>query len=156
MNKFEKFIGSGFGTGFIPFASGTFGSFAALILYWIPGFENIYIIAPLIMLTTIYGVALGSKFEIAFGKDPSECTIDEVAGMWISLLFLPKSIIISVITFFVWRIFDIVKPSPVRNMEKLPGGYGIMLDDVMGGIYTCLLMNICVNYIAPGFFKGLI
>lgn len=146
MNKFEKFIGSGFYTGFIPVASGTWGSAAALLIYWIPGFEKAYIIIPASIIFFLYGLPLGNKFEKVYGKDPAECTIDEVAGMWISLLLLPKTITVSVIAFFIWRALDIAKPFPANRAESLPGGLGIMLDDVISALYTLLLMNIIIRF----------
>lgn len=145
MNQVEKFLGSGFYTGYIPFASGTFGSLAALLIYWIPGFEQPVIIFPAIIFVTLYGIILGNKFERVYGKDPSECTIDEVSGMWISLLFLPKTFILSVAAFFIWRVLDIFKPYPANRFEKFNGGTGIMMDDVMSGIYTCLIMQIILK-----------
>ena len=122
LNFFEKLLGSGFYTGYIPFISGTFGSLAALIIYYIPGFENPLILIPAIIIFTFYGIYVGSRFESVYGKDPAECTIDEIVGMWISLLFLPKILLISLLAFLLWRILDIIKPFPARNFEKLKGG----------------------------------
>jgi phosphatidylglycerophosphatase A len=145
LNHFEKLIGSGFYTGYIPFASGTWGSLAALIIYYIPGFEKPVIILPAIVLFTILGVIIGNKFDVIYGKDPSECTIDEVVGMWISLLFLPKTILISLGAFISWRIFDIIKPSPARQLESLNGGIGIMIDDIVAGIYSLLFVTLIIH-----------
>ena len=142
----EKLLGSGFYTGYIPFASGTFGTLAALVIYLIPGFENPYVIIPAIVIFFIYGVYVGNKFEIDYGKDPSECTIDEVVGTWISYLLLPKAIGIIVITFFLWRALDIFKPYPARKLENLNGGLGIMIDDVVSGFYTLIIMHLVVYF----------
>ncbi len=142
INSIEKLLGSGFYTGYIPFISGTFGSLAGLIIYYIPGFEKLYIIAPLIVIFFVYGVYVGTKFEALYGKDPAQCTIDEVVGMWISLLFLPKIIWISILAFFIWRIMDIIKPQPARMLENLKGGLGIMIDDVVAGLYSLLIIHI--------------
>ncbi len=142
LNFFERLLGSGFYTGYIPFISGTFGSLAALIIYYIPGFENPLILIPAIIIFTFYGIYVGNKFERVYGKDPSECTIDEIVGMWISLLFLPKILLISLFTFLLWRILDIIKPFPARNFEKLEGGVGIMLDDITSGIYSLIIVHI--------------
>ncbi|OGU76389.1 MAG: phosphatidylglycerophosphatase A [Ignavibacteria bacterium RBG_16_34_14] len=142
INFFEKLIGSGFYTGYMPLTSGTFGSLVALLIYWIPGFENPSIIIPCVVLFASYGIYIGGKFEKAYGKDPAECTVDEIVGQWISLLFLPKTILISLFAFFVWRLFDIVKPFPARRLEKLPGGFGIMMDDVAAGFYSLILVHI--------------
>lgn len=142
INFIENFLGSGFYTGYIPIASGTFASLMALLIYFIPGFENNFIHIPLILIFTVYGIFIGNKFEKKFGKDPAECTIDEVVGMWISLLFLPKSLFLSFIAFIIWRILDIIKPAPARNVEKLKGGVGIMADDIIASTYTLIIMQL--------------
>jgi len=144
INIFEKFIGSGFYTGYFPVASGTIGSLAAIVIYLIPGFENLFIIIPATIIFMAYGIYVGTKFEAQYGKDPSECTVDEVVGTWISLLALPKTLWVIVATFFLWRILDIIKPPPARNLERLNGGLGIMIDDVISGFYTLLIMHLVV------------
>ncbi|MCH9029979.1 MAG: phosphatidylglycerophosphatase A [Bacteroidetes bacterium] len=142
----EKLLGSGFYTGYIPIASGTYGTLAALFIYLIPGFENPYVIVPTIFIFFIYGVYVGNKFENIYGKDPSECTIDEVVGTWISYLLLPKTVGIIIITFFLWRALDIFKPYPARKLEDLNGGLGIMIDDVVSGFYTLIIMHLVVYF----------
>lgn len=142
INFFERMLGSGFFTGYMPIVPGTFGSLAALLIYFIPGFEKPVIIIPAIIVFMVYGIYVGNKFDKVYGKDPRQCTIDEVVGMWISLLFLPKRIIVSVIAFIVWRVFDIVKPFPARNLEKLEGGLGIMIDDVVAGFYSLIVLQV--------------
>jgi phosphatidylglycerophosphatase A len=144
INLFEKIIGSGFYTGYIPVASGTFGSAAALIIYLIPGFENLWIICPAILILFIYGVFVSGKFEKLYGKDPAECTVDEVVGTWIVLIALPKTILIIATSFFIWRLLDIIKPFPAGKSEHLPGGWGIMVDDVISGIYTLIILHLIV------------
>ena len=144
INFFEKFIGSGFYTGYSPVASGTVGSIAAVLIYLIPGFEKLIIITPAIIVFLVCGIFLGGKFEVEYGKDPAQCTIDEVVGTWISLVALPKTIGIIVAAFLIWRILDIIKPPPARNLEKLNGGLGIMIDDVVSGIYTLIIMHLIV------------
>lgn len=142
INILEKAVGSGFFTGYIPFASGTFGSMIGLLVYAIPGFEKPTIILPSIIIFSLWGKFIGDKFDLVYGKDPSECTIDEVVGMWISLLFLPKTLIISVSAFLSWRLFDIVKPWPARQLESLKGGTGIMIDDIVAGFYSMLFIHL--------------
>ena len=144
INLFERFIGSGFYTGYSPYISGTVGSLAALIIYLIPGFEQLFIIIPAIIIFMVYGIYVGTKFESKYGKDPAQCTVDEVVGMWISLVALPKTVGIVVAVFFLWRILDIIKPPPARNLERLKGGLGIMIDDVVSGIYTLIIMHLVV------------
>lgn len=147
INFFEKFIGSGFFTGYSPIASGTVGSIAAILIYLIPGFEQLIIIIPAIIIFLIYGIYLGNKFEVEYGKDPAQCTVDEIVGTWISLVAIPKTIGIVVAAFLIWRILDIIKPPPARGLEKLNGGLGIMMDDVVSGIYTLIIMHLIVYLI---------
>ena len=144
INFFEKFIGSGFFTGYFPVASGTVGSLAAIVIYLIPGFEQLFVIIPATLVIIFYGIYIGTKFEAEYGKDPAQCTIDEVAGTWISLIALPKTFGIIIAAFFLWRILDIIKPPPARNLERLKGGLGIMIDDVISGIYTLIIMHLVV------------
>jgi phosphatidylglycerophosphatase A len=144
LNFFDKLLGSGFYTGYIPFASGTFGSLAGLIIYYIPGFERPEILLPAIIVFTAYGIFVGTRFEKVYGNDPSECTIDEIIGMWISLLFVPKVIWISIVVFFVWRLADIIKPFPARKLESLNGGLGIMIDDIVAGVYVLIIVHVFI------------
>lgn len=146
LNFINKLMGSGFYTGYIPFASGTFGSLAGLIIYYIPGFEKPVIMISAIIIFTIYGIYVGSQFEKVYGKDPAECTIDEIVGMWISLLFLPKILWVSVVVFLLWRLFDIIKPFPARQLEKLQGGTGIMIDDIVSGFYVLLIVHLFILF----------
>ena len=144
INWFEKLIGSGFYTGYVPIASGTFGSLVAIVIYIIPGFERLEIIIPAIIILFFYGLFVSSKFEKVYGKDPSQCTVDEVVGTWIALIALPKSFLIVFTTFLIWRVLDIIKPFPARTSEKLPGGFGIMIDDVISGFYTLVIVHLFV------------
>ncbi len=147
INILEKFLGSGFYSGYIPFAPGTFGSLVALSIYLIPGMENPTILLILISLFSVIGISIGTKFEAIYGKDPKQCTIDEMVGMWITLLFIPKKIWFILIAFVIWRILDIVKPFPANIAEKLKGGLGIMMDDVIAALYALAISHIIINLI---------
>lgn len=142
MNFFTKALGSGLFTGYFPFASGTVASIVATLIYFIPGFEKIYILIPLIIFFIIISIPIGNSFEKEYGKDPTFFTLDEFIGTWISYLFLPKNFLLIFITFLLWRILDILKPFPARKLENLNGGLGIVIDDIISGIYSCILMNI--------------
>lgn len=144
INWFERLVGSGFYTGYIPVASGTFGSAAAIIIYLIPGFEKLEIIIPAIVILFGYGLFVASKFEKVYGKDPSQCTVDEIVGTWIALTALPKSFLIILTSFLIWRALDIIKPFPARTSEKLSGGLGIMIDDVISGFYSLIIVHLIV------------
>jgi phosphatidylglycerophosphatase A len=144
INWFEKLIGSGFYTGYIPIASGTFGSLIAIAIYLIPGFEKLEIIIPAIVFFFGYGLFVSFKFEKVYGNDPSQCTVDEVVGTWIALIALPKTLLIVLTSFLIWRALDIIKPFPARTSENLPGGFGIMIDDVISGFYSLIIVHLIV------------
>lgn len=146
INFVEKLLGSGFYTGYMKTASGTWGSLAGLIIYLIPGFENPSLMIFVISLFILIGVPIATKFETIYGIDPKECTIDEIVGMWITLLFLPKKIWWIILAFLIWRVLDIIKPYPVRNLEKIKGGWGIMLDDIMAGIYSFITIQLIIYF----------
>lgn len=139
------FLGSGFLTGYIPLASGTMGSLAGLALYLIPGFEHPFVIMPACALALILGAKAAGLMERRYGHDPAEVTIDEILGMWISLFLVPKSLSAAVVAFFLFRVFDIVKPWPARKFDSLTGGMGIMMDDVVAGLYTNLAVHLIVR-----------
>lgn len=150
LNFIEKILGSAFYTGFIPFASGTWGSLTALIFYWflIPN-DNLLLI--LAVAVSLIGIPISTKFEKIYGKDPSECTIDEFAGTLFAFYALPKIFTIIILAFLLWRLIDIVKPFGIRKLEELKGGFGIMADDIAGGILTAIIMNILI--IAHNYFN---
>ncbi|PID59703.1 MAG: phosphatidylglycerophosphatase A [Ignavibacteriae bacterium] len=139
---YKKFIGSGFYTGYIPFAPGTFGSLAAALFLFIPELNNLLILIPIIIFSTIYGITLGNYFETIYKKDPKQFTLDEFVGTWIAYLYIPSNFQLFIITFIVWRFFDIVKIYPANKLESLKGGYGIMADDIVSGLYSLIFMII--------------
>lgn len=77
-----------------------------------------------------------------FGPDPSRVVVDEVVGFWIALFAVPKSLALVAIGFVLFRVFDIWKPFPIRKIETLPQGWGIMADDILAGIYTNVLLRL--------------
>ena len=147
INLFDKIVGTGFFTGFSPVASGTVGSIVAYAVYLIPGLNTYEFLLPAIILSFIYGIFIGTKFEKVYGKDPSVFTLDEFTGSWIALLALPDNFYWLIANFFLWRILDIFKPYPANRLEKLHGGWGIMLDDVVSGFYAALILILIKYYI---------
>ncbi len=141
---FPRAFASGLFSGYSPIAPGTVGSAVGLAIYWIPGFEHPLIMAGICMVVFALGVQTSNAMEKVYGHDPREVTIDEVLGMWISLILLPKTIPISIVGFFVFRILDIFKPYPARHFDSLHGGKGIMLDDVVSALYTNLILQAAV------------
>lgn len=151
MHPVVRAFASGFGTGFVP-PSGTIASLAALLLYWfIPGFAAWPVFVPVIVVTFVLGIPAADRMERVYGPDPSQVVIDEFAGMWISLLFLPRGVAVAITAFLLFRLLDIVKPQPARYFDRMRGGAGVMLDDVVAGAYTNILLQ-CAVRIAPHSF----
>lgn len=90
-------------------------------------------------------VITSGKAEERYGKDARCIVIDEVAGMFISLCFLPRSALVFLLAFVGFRIFDVLKPFPAGRLQRLPGGWGVVADDVFAGIYTNIVIRILVS-----------
>ena len=134
-----QFAATFFYLGKLPFAPGSWGSLGALIL-WI--FLPSSYILQMIMIIILFSIGVISSKIMAAAMndhDPSEVVIDEAVGMWIALFMLPHSIAIYSMAFILFRIFDIFKPSFIYRVQNLPGGWGIMMDDVLAGIITWLI-----------------
>jgi phosphatidylglycerophosphatase A len=123
-------------------ASGTVGSFVTLIALWLIPFTTLALLVTLAIVTLV-GIWAGSRVERAIGaKDPGIIVIDEVAGMLVSVLFVPRTIPVLVTAFLLFRLFDIWKPFPARQFQELHGGVGVMLDDLIAGAYALALIVI--------------
>ena len=136
-----KLICTLFFAGYFPLAPGTLGSLITLLLIWflVPSFFYILLFVSIgLFLISVWSATKGEEI---FGKDGRQIVIDESCGMAISLLFVPKEIKWYVIAFFLFRIFDIVKPPPARGVEKLEGGWGVTLDDVVAGVYANVTLH---------------
>jgi len=140
-----KAFGSGLFSGYSPIASGTIGSLVGLALYVIPGFETPPVIITASFLVFVFGIKAADIMEKRYGHDPAEVTIDEVLGMWVSLLFLPKGPAVAITAFLIFRIMDIVKPWPARKFDKVTGGLSILMDDVIAGFYTNITLHILLR-----------
>jgi len=137
-------IGTGLFTGYSPFAPGTVGSiFCIAILSLAPSLHPL-LLSAIAAGIFIIGVISAGALEKVWGRDPGKINIDEIAGMTIALIALPKSWIWFP-AFILFRAFDIFKPPPIRSLEYLPGGWGIMLDDVLAGIYANICCQILVQ-----------
>jgi len=148
---FAKFAASGFLFGYFPFAQGTVGSLWGPLLYLFIPKEwcvNYYWQVSLSVFTGVIiiyflGVWSAGVCETFWGHDPGRIVIDEVAGMLLTLAFIPLTLKTVWMGFFLFRAFDIVKPPPARRSEKLPRGWGVMTDDIVAGVYA----NICLRAI---------
>ena len=142
MNALYKLIASVFYIGYIPAVPGSVGSLAALFVCYFakpaPQFMGGYILISLVL-----GLLTAGKAERIFGvEDAGRIVIDEFTGMLLSLYLLPSRISYGVAAFFLFRFFDIVKPKPIAQLEKLKGSLGIMADDIMAGLYANLILQV--------------
>lgn len=156
----SKVLLSFLGMGYLPVAPGTWGSAGAAILYvaavWagVPAFPLCIGAAALFAALTI---TLGARAEQHYGrKDPPQVVTDEVAGYFLSaaLLIEVHPLAVAVCAFILFRFFDILKPFPIRRIEKLPAGWGVALDDLTAGIFACACAHAVFLLILPGCITG--
>lgn len=143
-------VATALGVGYVPFAPGTFGSLAGLVVFvavraaaQAAGMPWLELLAILVVF--LLGAWAATAAESHFGHiDPGPVVIDEVLGMLVTLALVPVSVTGAVVGFVLFRIFDVIKPPPCNRLEALPGGWGVMSDDLMAAIYAW----ICVQGLA--------
>lgn len=145
--RIYKLIASWLGIGYLK-GGGTYAAIVTCgIIYLIwqdHSFDNGWCLLLITLLITLLGVHVGNKVEPDWGEDSSRVVIDEVAGMLITMLFIPANNYYLLAGLILFRFFDIVKPLFIRKMEDLPGGTGVMMDDVLAGVYSCALLHIAM------------
>ena len=128
------------GAGYFPIVSGTVGSAVALVGLWLIPFTPLALVLSCVAVT-LGGFWASGRVERAVGrKDPGIIVIDEVAGMMVSVLFLPRTWPVLLTAFVLFRIFDIWKPFPARQSQSITGGVGVMIDDLIAGAYALILV----------------
>jgi phosphatidylglycerophosphatase A len=145
---FHKLAATVFGIGYLGKGVGTIAAFFACIVWYLL-WHDTNPTTPAILLTiavTALGIWNGNKVEPIWGKDHNRVVIDEVAGMFISLLFVPVALPYVIIAFILFRFFDITKPLFIRRLENLPGGWGVMFDDVLAGVYANIVLQIIICF----------
>jgi phosphatidylglycerophosphatase A len=138
-----RIVATAFGSGYSPVAPGTAGSAVGLLLF-VPlarsGWPWQLAACAVVFLV---GVASADRVaKLLQMDDPGLVVVDEVAGQWITLSALPFTPAVAIAGFVLFRVMDVVKPWPARDLERLHGGWGIMLDDVMAGIYAHLVLRV--------------
>ena len=130
------------GIGFIPIASGTFGSLAGLVIGYLLNLLSYNLFFLFIPILFILGVIASNTYQKLTGeKDSSVIVIDEVVGQLIAMMFVMDNLVLVFISFIIFRIFDILKPWPASYADKkMSDGFGVMLDDVFAGIYAAILV----------------
>ena len=134
-----KILSTCFGIGFFPVAPGTVTSVVAVIAYvFIPVLHSTPLLLSLVIIALVVGIWTGRIMEEEYGNDPSIVTIDELAGQWLALAALPSGLVPVLLSLAFFRLFDIAKPGPVDSAQRLPGGLGIMADDLLAGFFANL------------------
>lgn len=154
----DRFLATGFFSGYSPFAPGTMGALVATVM-WVVGtmfFDYccmLWVTAACIVLFTLASIAPINRLEKVWGEDPSRVVVDEMVGVWICLLVVPQTElfgttywIYTLMAFALFRLFDIWKPLGVRKMESIGGGWGVMMDDILAGVYGALVM-LAIRYL---------
>lgn len=147
--QFHKLISTCLGIGYIGKGAGTVAAIATCLVWylaWAGGFPPLYPSLTITLAITVIGIWSSDIVEKIWGEDPAKVVIDEAAGMCISLLFLPVNWKYVIAALILFRVFDIGKPLYIRKMEKFSGGWGIMLDDVLAGVYANILLQIALFF----------
>jgi len=138
-----KLVATGLGSGYSKLAPGTAGSAVGVLFYLPLAAEPWRVQLAAAIAVTALGVVAAQRVAALVGKkDPGLVVVDEVAGQWITFVSLPFTPAIALSGFLLFRAMDIVKPWPARALERLPGGLGIMADDVAAGIYAQLVLRV--------------
>ena len=148
MIKLHKLIATVFGIGYVGKGGGTIAAAVCCIIWLlIPAgdFTNSWQVLLTIAISVL-GVWSGNVVEAMWGKDSNKIVIDEVAGMMITLLFIPVQFKFVLAGLVLFRFFDIAKPLFIKKMELLPEGWGVMADDVLAGVYANILLEIIVFF----------
>ena len=134
----------GFGTGLAPFAPGTFGSLPGVLLFWVTLPFGLYVQCGVAVAIILAGVWICGESARRIGvHDHGGIVWDEIAGMYLTLFFAPVSVPGWVLAFVFFRVMDIVKPWPIRDLDhRLEGGLGIMLDDLAAALYAAVLLGL--------------
>jgi phosphatidylglycerophosphatase A len=147
MGKFHRLVTSCLGIGYTPKGGGTVAAIACcLCWYFARAGRDQYGYGPVLVtiLILILGVWSANKMEPEWGEDSPKIVVDEVAGMCLTLLFIPVRWPYVICGLILFRFFDIAKPLYIRKMESFPGGWGVMMDDVLAGIYSNIILQVIV------------
>ncbi len=137
------FLAFGFGTGLAPFAPGTFGSLPGILLFWLTMDFGLYVQLGVALALLLAGIWICGESARRIGvHDHGGIVFDEIAGMFVTLLIAPATPLGWALAFVLFRVMDIVKPWPIRDMDhRLKGGVGIMLDDLAAALYASVLLG---------------
>ena len=137
MLNYHYLVATGLGLGKIPIIAGTFASIAGTLVFLFIPIESFLVKMIILVIILIAGAYSSYKVEISTGQeDNSIIVIDEIAGVWLTLSIIPGGVWFALAGLLLFRFFDIWKPYPIRKLERVKYGYGVMLDDILAGIYA--------------------
>ena len=143
IDKAGWLVGTAAGVGLFPVAPATAASLVAVVAYWaLPISGDSPAFLGLVAASLLVGPWACGSLASGADPDPKRAVWDEVAGMWLTCLFLPKTLPWLAAAFLLFRVLDVLKPWPIRQYERLPGGYGIMADDVAAGVLGASVLNL--------------
>ncbi len=146
MKTLVLLLASGFGTGYSPIAPGTAGSALAALLYWFIFPRDQLVVFLITAVTFAFSIPVAGRAEKIYGKkDSPHIVIDEFVGFWMSVIFLPYSVNLLVAAFLLFRLFDVIKPFYIRDAQRLPGGWGVVMDDFFAGVLTNVILQIAAR-----------
>ena len=154
MTRFAVFLATAAYCGYFPVAPGTVGSAAGLLVYLLVAWIGLPIVeVAAIALTFAVGAWAATHAERFFGGiDPGPVVIDEVLGMLVTLAFISAGWSAALTGFVLFRVFDVIKPFPANRLEKFHGGFGIMADDAMAGVYANLALR-ALMWLLPAWIR---
>jgi len=140
IDRVALLIATALGAGYSPVAPGTAGSAVAVLLLWLIPFSRAGLVLFLVAVTVVGTWAAHLAERRLGGKDPGAIVIDEVAGMTLSVVLFPLTPGVLLTGFVLFRVFDVVKPPPARASQRLRGGVGVMIDDLIAGLYVLVVL----------------
>ncbi len=150
--KIHKIITTGLGTGYAPIAPGTAGSILGILLFWLLNYllSSLNIDSQIILLLNLFtiifvlliGVYSIKKVHAVWEHDASKIVVDEVVGVWIAVFAMPFEWQYYLYALILFRFFDIAKPLFIRKLDKMPGDWSVMLDDVVAGVYSLIVIQV--------------
>lgn len=142
------FFATVFYIGYIPLRPGTIGTVGAVMLFYLISGFSLLTYSLFLLGFIIFSVWVSGEAEKSLGKaDPAQIVIDEVCGYLVTMLYVAPSLTNIILGFILFRFFDIAKPTPLRKLERLPGGMGVVADDVFAGIYANVVLQIVIRLI---------
>jgi phosphatidylglycerophosphatase A len=152
MKRLILFLAAGFGAGYVPIAPGTAGTLVAIPIFLVLSSIPFPLYELTILAFFFFASWISGEAQRCLGrKDHPRIVIDEIMGYLITMLWLPRTLLFIMLGFFLFRFFDIAKPPPIRLLEKVKGGYGVVLDDALAGVYANIILQIIIYFtLSPG------